>query len=103
VVGNLSWKNSLAYGTLNVKIFYQHEAHTKLSKLGGGGTMSLGQFNFGGGQWVVTIMICNNTKLSKNKQDVCPASLKTLSKIDKLELEKQCSLRHIKRKNILPT
>jgi hypothetical protein len=64
VVGNLSWKNSLAYGTLNVKIFYQHEAHTKLSKLGGGGTMSLGQFNFGGGQWVVTIMICNNTKLS---------------------------------------
>ncbi len=101
MVGNLSWKNSLAYGTLNVKIFYQHEAHTKLSKLGGGGTMSLGQFNFGGGQWVVTIMICNNTKLSK-KQDVCPASLKTLSKIDKLELEKQCSLRHIKRKNILP-
>jgi hypothetical protein len=102
VVGNLSWKNSLAYGTLNVKIFYQHEAPTKLSKLGGGGTLSLGQFNFGGGQWVVTIMICNNTKLSK-KQDVCPASLKTLSKIDKLELEKQCSLRHIKRKNILPT
>jgi hypothetical protein len=70
VVGNLSWKNSLAYGTLNVKIFYQHEAHTKLSKLGGGGTMSLGQFNFGGGQWVVTIMICNNTKLSKKTRCV---------------------------------
>jgi hypothetical protein len=98
VVGNLSWKNSLAYGTLNVKIFYQHEAPTKLSKLGGRGTMSLGQFNFGGGQWVVTIMICNNTKLSKNKQDVCPASLKTLSKIDKLELKKQSSLWHNRRK-----
>jgi hypothetical protein len=30
----------------------------------GRGTMSLGQFNFGGGQWVVTIMMRNNTKLS---------------------------------------
>jgi len=63
VVGNLSWKNNPAYGTLNVKIFYQHEAPSKLSKLGGCGTMSLGQFNFGG-QWVVTIMNRNNTKLS---------------------------------------
>jgi len=63
-IDKLELKNSLAYGTVDVKIFYQHGAPTKLSKPGGRGTMSLGQFNFGGGQWVVTIMIHNNTKLS---------------------------------------
>jgi hypothetical protein len=49
VVGNLSWTNSLAYGTIDVKIFYQQGAPTKLSKPGGRGTTLLGQFNFGGG------------------------------------------------------
>jgi len=37
VVGNLSWTNNLAYGTLDVKIFYQQGAPTKLSKPGGHG------------------------------------------------------------------
>ena len=48
VVGNLSWTNSLAYGTIDVKIFYQQGAPTKLSKPGGRGTTLLGQFVFGG-------------------------------------------------------